>query len=209
MTQEDVCLLGDLPSSTGRNATAWTSRWVGVWWMGCALCWSRWRTWWFTTSIDREHTMEDLVVPVLRGGRRRPPCGRAPTGWGRLAGETQRGSTPRDPRAILYQRPRNLPTKCSRSPCGVPNGRSTPLPTGLQPTSRRRRSRSLFRSLRPGCGGRILGVRGRGLSGVAAWKACLGFGRRDWRQFVGRCDRLGPLPDLWWQAFLECGAGGT
>lgn len=27
----------------------------------CILCWSRWRTWWFTTSQDREHTFEGLV----------------------------------------------------------------------------------------------------------------------------------------------------
>jgi len=25
------------------------------------LCWSRWRIWWFTTSIDREHTFEGVV----------------------------------------------------------------------------------------------------------------------------------------------------
>ena len=25
------------------------------------LCWSRWRLWWFTTSVDREHTFEGIV----------------------------------------------------------------------------------------------------------------------------------------------------
>lgn len=25
------------------------------------LCWSRWRIWWFTTSVDREHTFEGIV----------------------------------------------------------------------------------------------------------------------------------------------------
>ena len=25
------------------------------------LCWSRWRLWWFTTSVDREHTFEGVV----------------------------------------------------------------------------------------------------------------------------------------------------
>jgi hypothetical protein len=33
-----------------------------VWCLGCILCWSRWRRWWFTTSIDREHTFEGLVA---------------------------------------------------------------------------------------------------------------------------------------------------
>jgi len=29
-----------------------------LWCFGMILCWSRWRTWWFTTSVDREHTFE-------------------------------------------------------------------------------------------------------------------------------------------------------
>ena len=29
---------------------------------GVILCWSRWRRWWFATSLDREHTFEGLVA---------------------------------------------------------------------------------------------------------------------------------------------------
>ncbi len=45
------------------ECSEWTERWgLGeVWCLGTILCWSRWRTWWFTTSIDREHTFEGLV----------------------------------------------------------------------------------------------------------------------------------------------------
>lgn len=45
------------------DCSDWTERWgLGeVWCFGAILCWSRWRTWWFTTSIDREHTFEGLV----------------------------------------------------------------------------------------------------------------------------------------------------
>jgi len=32
-----------------------------LWCFGMILCWSRWRTWWFTTAIDREHTFEALA----------------------------------------------------------------------------------------------------------------------------------------------------
>ena len=41
----------------------WTTRWgLGeVVCFGAILCWSRWRTWWFTTSEDTEHTFEGLV----------------------------------------------------------------------------------------------------------------------------------------------------
>jgi transposase len=41
--------------------------WTGRWGLGTVvlfaaiLCWSRWRLWWFTTSVDREHTFEGLV----------------------------------------------------------------------------------------------------------------------------------------------------
>ena len=28
---------------------------------GMILCWSRWRTWWFTTSVDRQHTFEGVA----------------------------------------------------------------------------------------------------------------------------------------------------
>ena len=32
-----------------------------LWCFGVILCWSRYLFWWFTTSVDREHTMEGLV----------------------------------------------------------------------------------------------------------------------------------------------------
>ena len=45
------------------DCSAWTQRWgLGeVWCFGCVLCWSRWRLWWFTDSVDRQHTFEGLV----------------------------------------------------------------------------------------------------------------------------------------------------
>ena len=46
------------------DCSAWAQR-VGfgdvLWCFGMILCWSRWRLWWFTTSVDREHTFEGLV----------------------------------------------------------------------------------------------------------------------------------------------------
>jgi hypothetical protein len=46
------------------DCSAWTQRWgLGeVWCLGCVLCWSRWTRWWFTTSVDAEHTFEGLVA---------------------------------------------------------------------------------------------------------------------------------------------------
>jgi transposase len=47
------------------NCDEWAQRWgweLGV--LRChvtILCWSRWRRWWFTTSEDREHTLEGLI----------------------------------------------------------------------------------------------------------------------------------------------------
>ena len=32
-----------------------------LWCFSMILCWSRWRLWWFTTSVDREHTFEGVV----------------------------------------------------------------------------------------------------------------------------------------------------
>jgi transposase len=32
-----------------------------LWCFGMVLCWSRWRTWWFSTSVDREHTFEGIA----------------------------------------------------------------------------------------------------------------------------------------------------
>ncbi|MGC9963735.1 MAG: IS21 family transposase [Acidimicrobiales bacterium] len=45
------------------DCSAWTERWgLGeVQCFGAILCWSRWRRWWFTGSIDAEHTFEGLV----------------------------------------------------------------------------------------------------------------------------------------------------
>ncbi len=45
------------------ECTRWTERWgLGeVHCFGCILCWSRWRLWWFTDSLDAEHTFEGLV----------------------------------------------------------------------------------------------------------------------------------------------------
>jgi transposase len=45
------------------DCSDWTERWgLGeVWCLGCIFCWSRFRRWWFTTSVDREHTFEGLV----------------------------------------------------------------------------------------------------------------------------------------------------
>jgi len=46
------------------NCSTWSES-VGLgpvlWCFGMILCWSRWRTWWFTTSVDREHTFEGAV----------------------------------------------------------------------------------------------------------------------------------------------------
>ncbi|HET7488559.1 MAG TPA: IS21 family transposase [Acidimicrobiales bacterium] len=45
------------------ECSAWTTRWgLGeVVCFGAILSWSRWRTWWFTSSVDAEHTFEGLV----------------------------------------------------------------------------------------------------------------------------------------------------
>lgn len=32
-----------------------------LWCFGMILCWSRWRIWWFSTSVDREHTFEGMA----------------------------------------------------------------------------------------------------------------------------------------------------
>lgn len=32
-----------------------------LWCFGMIMCWSRWRTWWFSTSVDREHTFEGVA----------------------------------------------------------------------------------------------------------------------------------------------------
>jgi transposase len=57
------------------DGTAWTSRWgLGeVWCFGCIWCWSRWKRWWFTTSVDAEHTFEGLGE-LFRSFRLHPPA---------------------------------------------------------------------------------------------------------------------------------------
>jgi transposase len=46
------------------DCTEWAARWGwghDLWCWGCILCWSRWRTLWFATSVDRQHTFEGMV----------------------------------------------------------------------------------------------------------------------------------------------------
>ncbi len=46
------------------DCTEWAMRWGwddDLWCLGCILCWSRWRTVWFATSIDRQHTFEGMA----------------------------------------------------------------------------------------------------------------------------------------------------
>ena len=46
------------------DCTDWATRWGWdheLFGLGCVLCWSRWRTLWFASSIDREHTLEGAV----------------------------------------------------------------------------------------------------------------------------------------------------
>lgn len=46
------------------DCSTW-ARQVGIaetlWCFGMILCWSRWRLWWFSTSVDREHTFEGIA----------------------------------------------------------------------------------------------------------------------------------------------------
>jgi transposase len=46
------------------DCSGWARR-VGLaptlWCFGMILCWSRWRIWWFSTSVDREHTFEGIA----------------------------------------------------------------------------------------------------------------------------------------------------
>ena len=47
------------------DCSEWAQRWgwqAQLWCFGAIVCWSRWRRWWFTTSIDRNHTLEGLVA---------------------------------------------------------------------------------------------------------------------------------------------------
>ena len=46
------------------------------------LSWSRWRLWWFTTSVNREHTLKGSSASSKRPAVSPRCC--APTGWGAL-----------------------------------------------------------------------------------------------------------------------------
>lgn len=46
------------------DCTDWAIRWGWdheLFCLGCVLCWSRWRTVWFASSLDRQHTFEGMV----------------------------------------------------------------------------------------------------------------------------------------------------
>ncbi len=70
------------------DCSAWAQS-VGLgpvlWCFGMILCWSRWRTWWFTTSVDRHHTFEGVarffdaagVVPKIARTDRMGALGRS------------------------------------------------------------------------------------------------------------------------------------
>lgn len=49
-------------------ARSWGWEMPRLWCFGMILCWSRWRRWWFTTSVDREHTFEGIVGFVEAAG---------------------------------------------------------------------------------------------------------------------------------------------
>ena len=55
---------GDEAQFDWSDCSAW-AREVGLaptlWCFGMILCWSRWRIWWFSTSVDREHTFEGIA----------------------------------------------------------------------------------------------------------------------------------------------------
>jgi transposase len=53
------------------DCSDWAARWGWddeLWCFGMILCWSRWRTWWFTGSIDRQHTFEGIVRHLEAAG---------------------------------------------------------------------------------------------------------------------------------------------
>ena len=55
---------GDEAQFDWSDCSGW-AREVGLaptlWCFGMILCWSRWRIWWFSTSVDREHTFEGIA----------------------------------------------------------------------------------------------------------------------------------------------------
>ncbi len=53
------------------DCTDWAERWGWqgeLWCLGVIWCWSRWRTWTFATSVDREHTFAGLVTAFETAG---------------------------------------------------------------------------------------------------------------------------------------------
>jgi transposase len=55
---------GEEAQADWSDCTGWARRWGwtgDLWCWGCILCWSRWRTLWFATSVDRQHTLEGMV----------------------------------------------------------------------------------------------------------------------------------------------------
>ncbi len=84
---------GDEAQFDWSDCSAW-AREVGLaptlWCFGMILCWSRWRIWWFSTSVDREHTFEGIARFFDAPGvcRSWP----APIGWGRWASRRAGGS---------------------------------------------------------------------------------------------------------------------
>ena len=126
------------------DCSAWAQR-VGLgdvlWCFGMILCWSRWRLWWFTTSVDREHTFEG-DRPVLRRRRRGPeavphrPDGSA----GHVAGPPVQAA-PADIGVRPAPRHRDQ---------GLPGRRRETQRQGRAPVPRPRRERSSKSSSSPG-----------------------------------------------------------
>ncbi len=81
--QFDFCDLSDWATRWG-----WTGR---LWCFGMILCWSRWRLWWFTTSVDREHTLRGSSVSSTPSVASRSCV--APIGWGRSVSRRAAGSS--------------------------------------------------------------------------------------------------------------------
>lgn len=63
------------------DCSKWTCRWgLGeVFCFELILCWSRYKDWWFATSVDAAHTFEGLVLSYEEVGG--VPKVRAPTAW--------------------------------------------------------------------------------------------------------------------------------
>jgi transposase len=79
---------------------------------GAILCWSRARLWWFTTSVDREHTFEGLVRFFEAMGACR--AGPAPIGWG-LWARARAGAFASMPRPSTSPAPTASTSSCARA----------------------------------------------------------------------------------------------